>query len=90
MVCWRGNPKSVFHITVLVQGYEELLLLFGAELLMKSSGTWDPHSLIPFDNLPFKVTVVFKLSYNKDKIVNIKVNTNSLFNISLAFRNELN
>jgi len=72
------------------QHFEKLLLLFGEELPLQSSDTWDPNPLVPSDNLPFNVDAVLKFSYNKEKIVNIKVNGNTLFSSSLAFGNELN
>lgn len=45
--------------------------------------------LVPSDNLPFNIAVVYKLSYNKDKILNIKINRNTLFIVAL-WRLEMN
>lgn len=77
-------------IANLGQDSEKLLLLFGEELPLQSSDTCDPSPLVPSDNLPFNVTVIVKFSYNKDKIVHVKVNRNTLLSSSSAFRNVLN
>lgn len=77
--CWYNLATLTFNITAnLGQDSEKLLPLFGEELPLQSSDTWDPNPLVPSDNLPFNVTVIFKFSYNNDKIVNMKVNRNTL------------
>lgn len=89
--CWYNHATLAFNIIAnLRQDSEKLLLLFGEELPLQSGDTWGPDPLVPSDNLPFNVTVVLKFSCNKDKIVTIKVNRNTLFSSSLAFGNELN
>lgn len=62
---------------------EKLLLLSGEDFPLQSSDTWSPSHLVPSDDLPFNGTVLFKFSYNKDKIVT----RNTLFSKSLAFGN---